>query len=131
MLDVVQVLAEAGGAEPPRLWLVTRGAQAVGERPLPISLAQSPLWGLGRVIAAEHPALACTRIDLDPENGDDAADQLVEEFLGARARTKSPTAAAERWVARLRPVGTQRGRWPGNLRRPALPARNHRSRASR
>ena len=33
-----------------------------------VSLAQSPLWGLGRVIAAEHPELSCTRIDLDPQD---------------------------------------------------------------
>ena len=27
----------------------------------------APLWGLGRVIAAEHPELKCRLIDLDPE----------------------------------------------------------------
>ena len=33
VLDVLHVLAESGGAEPPRLWLVTRGAQAVDNHP--------------------------------------------------------------------------------------------------
>ena len=53
-----------GRRAPPRLWLVTRGAQApVGEAPDP---TQAPLWGLGRVIALEHPELRCTMVDLDP-----------------------------------------------------------------
>jgi acyl transferase domain-containing protein/NADPH:quinone reductase-like Zn-dependent oxidoreductase/acyl carrier protein len=105
VLDVLHVLAESGGTEPPRLWLVTRGAQAVGSRPLPISLSQSPLWGLGRVIASEHPALACTRIDLDPENRHDAADQLVEELLWGRGEDQIAYRGADRWVARLRQLG--------------------------
>jgi acyl transferase domain-containing protein/NADPH:quinone reductase-like Zn-dependent oxidoreductase/acyl carrier protein len=101
VLDVVQVLAESGGVAPPRLWLVTRGAQAVGRRPSPLSLAQSPLWGLGRVIASEHPALACTRVDLDPEDGHEATDQLVEELLWDQGEDQIAYRDAERWVARL------------------------------
>jgi acyl transferase domain-containing protein/NADPH:quinone reductase-like Zn-dependent oxidoreductase/NAD(P)-dependent dehydrogenase (short-subunit alcohol dehydrogenase family)/acyl carrier protein len=105
VLDVLHVLAESGGAEPPRLWLITCGAQAVGSRPLPLSLAQSALWGLGRVIASEHPALACTRIDLDPEDRHDAADQLIEELLWGQGEDQIAYRGAQRWVARLRRVG--------------------------
>ena len=63
--------------------LVAGDPRCPGRRrsPLPLSLAQSPVWGLGRVIAAEHPRLACTRIDLDPEDRRDAADQLAEESV--------------------------------------------------
>lgn len=103
-LDVVHALAEAGGAEPPRLWLVTRGAQAVGAHPLPVSLAQSPVWGLGRVIASEHPVLSCTRVDLDPEDRRDAADQLVEELLFADREDQVAYRDGQRHVARLRPL---------------------------
>jgi NADPH:quinone reductase-like Zn-dependent oxidoreductase/acyl carrier protein len=60
---------------------------------------------LGRVIASEHPALACTRIDLDPENGHDAADQLVEELLWGRGEDQIAYRGAQRWVARLRRLG--------------------------
>ena len=66
VLDVVHALTQTGRAVPPRLWVVTRGAQPIAEIPTPLSLGQAPIWGLGRVIAAEHPELACTRIDLDP-----------------------------------------------------------------
>jgi len=65
LLDVVHALTQQGRAALPRLWAVTRGAQAIPDYPAPLSLGQAPIWGLGRVIAAEHPELACTRIDLD------------------------------------------------------------------
>src|SRR5205085_3786836 len=52
VLDLVHVMAESKSAAQPQLWLVTCGAQAVDEQNSSrVSLAQSPLWGLGRVIA--------------------------------------------------------------------------------
>jgi hypothetical protein len=94
--------ARANPAEPPRLWLVTRGAQATGDHPLSISLTQSPIWGMARVIAAELPALACTRIDLDPENYQEAADQLAEELGWGQSEDQVVYRGGIRHVARLR-----------------------------
>jgi acyl transferase domain-containing protein/acyl carrier protein len=48
-----------------QLFLLSRGAQPIGRRP--VEVAQSALWGLGQVIALEHPELRCRRLDLDPE----------------------------------------------------------------
>src|SRR5262249_18738975 len=48
------------------LFLVTRGAQSVGERAEPSAIAQAPAVGLGRVIAGEYPRLRCKLVDLDP-----------------------------------------------------------------
>ena len=116
-LDIVQAVSGGAGkagdgqpksaagsvhAAPPRLWLVTRGAQAVGENPMAVSLAQSPLWGLGRVIAAEHPELSCTRIDLDPQDRAAAAEQLIAEIRSGQAEDQVAYRAGERRVARLR-----------------------------
>lgn len=62
LLHLVQALAAL--ENPPRLVIVTRGAQdwltagAVA--------AQHALWGLARTIQLEHPELRCTGIDLDP-----------------------------------------------------------------
>lgn len=71
-LYLVQALTTFGG-EAPRLWLVTQGAQpAAGTKPE--AVMQSPLWGLGKVIALEHPELRCVRVDLDPA---DAAGSLA------------------------------------------------------
>jgi len=62
---VVQALAQAGWRNAPRLWLVTRGAQALALEEAP-AVVQAPLWGLARTIALEHAELACSCIDLDP-----------------------------------------------------------------
>ena len=43
---------------------------------LPLNIAQSPIWGLGRVIAQEHPAFWGGLIDLDP-NPDTVADSVL------------------------------------------------------
>ena len=55
VLQLVQELARVERHHFPRLWLITRGAQPAGEETLPLDTAQAPLWGLGRVIAQEHP----------------------------------------------------------------------------
>jgi acyl transferase domain-containing protein/acyl carrier protein len=62
-LSLAQALAES--TPPPRLWLVTRGTQAVAGVGLNAPAAAS-LWGLGRTLALEHPELNCACIDLDP-----------------------------------------------------------------
>lgn len=50
--------------QPPKLWLLTQQAQAVnGEAPQ--QLGQSPLWGLGRVIALEYPQVWGGQCDVD------------------------------------------------------------------
>jgi len=104
VLDVIHAVSESGVAKPPRLWLVTRGAQAVGEDLQPLTLAEAPLWGLGRVIATEHPELSCTRIDLDPADGRQEADQLVEEIWSSQREDQVAYRGSDRLVARLRRV---------------------------
>jgi acyl transferase domain-containing protein/acyl carrier protein len=64
-LHLVQALARAGLEKAPRLWLVTRGAQEITAGEGVASVAQAPLWGLGRVVANEQPHLHCTLLDLD------------------------------------------------------------------
>jgi NAD(P)-dependent dehydrogenase (short-subunit alcohol dehydrogenase family)/aryl carrier-like protein len=60
-----------------RLWLATRGAQAVSESSI-VAPAQSALWGMGRVISVEHPETFGGLIDLDTTND---ADALCREIL--------------------------------------------------
>ena len=86
VLHLVQALASRRMEPAPRLWLVTRGAHAVIKSSAAVHAAMGALWGLGRVIAAEHPELQCQRIDLDPEEQDaDALFELLchEEFKEA------------------------------------------------
>ncbi|GAC1348687.1 MAG: hypothetical protein NVSMB27_17520 [Ktedonobacteraceae bacterium] len=83
VLLLVQELCHTLGSyaalqELPRLWLVTREAQAIGMEP--VAIAQSPLWGLGRVIALEHPEFQCVRVDLESGNGKDEVQSLFQEL---------------------------------------------------
>ena len=76
LVRITRELAEVAG-EPPRLYVVTRGAQTVlaGERP---NLEQAGLRGLLRVIGAEHPHLRPTQIDVDEKTqGKFVAQQLL------------------------------------------------------
>jgi acyl transferase domain-containing protein/NADPH:quinone reductase-like Zn-dependent oxidoreductase/acyl carrier protein/NADP-dependent 3-hydroxy acid dehydrogenase YdfG len=48
----------------PRLFIVTTGSQQVSLDDTELSIEQSPLWGLGRVIFHEFHEFQCTRVDL-------------------------------------------------------------------
>ena len=69
-------------ANPPAMYLVTTGSQAIrpGEMPYPM---QALLWGFGATIALERPELGCVRIDLDPADPSPAA-SLAAELCGPR-----------------------------------------------
>ncbi|HEU5331325.1 MAG TPA: beta-ketoacyl synthase N-terminal-like domain-containing protein [Actinocrinis sp.] len=76
-LGVARVCADlAVRPNPPRLWIVTRGAQSpAGGAP---ASAQAALWGLGRALAMETPAAWGGLVDLDPDLGPDAAPEAVQ-----------------------------------------------------
>ena len=61
-----------GARNSPRLWIVTRGAQRLDPGD-PVTLAQTPLRGLARVLCFEHPELATTIVDIDAEGAGSAA----------------------------------------------------------
>jgi len=75
LLTVTQALGScsfASGAQP-RLILATRGAVLPEtQSPAGLQVAQAPIWGMGRVIALEHPEWRCVRVDLDPQAGVEA-----------------------------------------------------------
>lgn len=85
---------------PPRLWLVTMGAQAVepADGRL-LALDQAPLWGLGRVIALEHPDLWGGLIDL-PSVGTGIT-ALCDELLTSDGEDQVALRAEWRYVLRL------------------------------
>ena len=78
-----------------------RRAVGCGGPELP-QLAQAALWGLGRVIALEHPDLSCVRIDLDPRGGLDQATDLCGELVcDDRSEEEIAFRDGERLVLRL------------------------------
>ncbi|MBV8611798.1 MAG: KR domain-containing protein, partial [Singulisphaera sp.] len=100
-LHLVQAIAEAAGDGPPRLWLVTRGAQPAGPEPAALNVAQAPLWGMGRSISLEHPELWGGLVDLDPDAPAGEAAALAEELLDPDGEDQSAFRRGRRYVARL------------------------------
>jgi acyl transferase domain-containing protein/acyl carrier protein len=94
VLRVLEGAPEPGG----RLWLVTRGAQLVGQGTEQMEPAQAPLWGLGRVAALEHPERWGGLIDLGPEDG---VERLWEELGAAGGEDQVALRGGQRYVARL------------------------------
>jgi acyl transferase domain-containing protein/acyl carrier protein len=102
-LLLVQELARTESPDVPRLWLMTRGAQAAGETGTLSSVAQSPLWGLGRVIAQEHPTFWGGLVDLDPEATprDAEAQQMWEAISVTDGEDQLALRQGRRYVGRL------------------------------
>ncbi|NEQ02898.1 SDR family NAD(P)-dependent oxidoreductase, partial [Moorena sp. SIO3F7] len=102
-LSLVQALVKGGLSTVPRLWLVTSGAQAVPDNhPIIPGVAQSSVWGMGKVISLEHPELNCTCIDLDPEGTiEGQADALFDEIWSEDREDQVAWRGDSRYVARL------------------------------
>jgi NADPH:quinone reductase-like Zn-dependent oxidoreductase/SAM-dependent methyltransferase/acyl carrier protein len=99
LVSLVQGLAKATSGGPVRLWVVTRGAQPV--EPGELTIAQAPLWGIGNVIAQEHPELRCTCIDLDPAAATDEIERLHHTIRLDGLHDRVGFRSGRRHVARL------------------------------
>jgi acyl transferase domain-containing protein/acyl carrier protein len=109
VVNLIQALTLAGWPESPRLWLVTRGAQPAGDhQPESLSVAQSPVWGLGRSIDHEYPELHATGVDLSVDGGPEELRGLFSEIWSDRGETDNRESDValrghRRYVARLEP----------------------------
>ena len=113
VLHLVQALISGHPGVSLPFWLVTRGVQPVDAPPSAESVAQSPLWGLGRVVALEHPELWGGLIDLDPQAPPAEVDDLLHMIRYPDGEDQIALRGRRSYVARL-----QRGTAPtGN--RPA------------
>ncbi|MFB9905996.1 SDR family NAD(P)-dependent oxidoreductase [Allokutzneria oryzae] len=83
----------------PRLFVLTRGAQAV--RSGPVELGGSFVWGLGTVAGLEYPQARCTMIDLaaEPEHGEIEA--VWNELMAPDTEREVALRAGTRFVRRL------------------------------
>jgi len=99
LLECIQVLAAREWNKPPRVWVVTLGAQAVleGESPSP---ALAALWGLAATAAHEYPGWGITRVDLDALT---ALPDLTRELLAGQ---HDPVAlrGGKRFAAQIAPA---------------------------
>ncbi|WP_437275957.1 type I polyketide synthase [Sorangium sp. So ce375] len=107
--------ASAQEGRTPRIFLVTRGAHAVGKGP--VEPGHAAVWGLGRVVAEEHPEHWGGLVDLDPRVApDEAARSLFEALLRDDGEDQVALRGGDRLVPRL-------VRAPSTSRRAAFRAR--------
>ncbi|MFS0518813.1 SDR family NAD(P)-dependent oxidoreductase [Nostoc sp. UIC 10607] len=99
-LHLVQALVKAGFSTPPSLWLVTKGAVPATTQNF-LGAAQSPLWGMGKVITLEHPELNCVRVDLDPYKVGSQVQDLFAEIWSSVSEYEVAFHDGVRRVARL------------------------------
>ncbi|PTL78225.1 type I polyketide synthase [Vitiosangium sp. GDMCC 1.1324] len=99
-LRIVQEVLRLGWRDPPRLWLVTRGAYPVLGSPVTGAL-QASLWGLGRAVGHEHPELRCTCVDLDPSSPLVDVEALGRELAARADDEQVALRAGARFAARL------------------------------
>jgi hypothetical protein len=91
-LHLVQALARHTPTNPPRLWLCTRGAQKADPTDKRLSPLGATVWGLGKVVALEHPELRCTRIDLSPNGAENEIEKLWAALDKRTTKAKWPCA---------------------------------------
>jgi amino acid adenylation domain-containing protein len=87
----------------PRLWVVTRGAQSPFSTAEPPAIAQSPVWGLCRVIGNESPKLRPTLIDLSAQATAEEISSLCAELLLGDQEEEICLRGDQRFVARIEP----------------------------
>ncbi len=99
LVRIVRELPECP-VDPPRLHVVTRGAQTVltGD---PENLEQAGLRGLMRVVAVEHPQLRPTQIDLDEDTD---VERLAQQLLERSDEDETAWRNGQWYTARLSPA---------------------------
>ncbi|MFM0731011.1 SDR family NAD(P)-dependent oxidoreductase [Paraburkholderia sediminicola] len=108
LAQLVRDLAAVAGVMQPQLWIVTRGgapvatpfADAATLRP-----EQAAMWGLGRVLANEHPELSCRLIDLSPACCGAGA-ELARELLSSDGEEEVLLTPHGRYVPRMLPAAS-------------------------
>ncbi len=117
IVALTQALAQTGWAQMPRIWLVTRRAQAVGADPGTVAVEHAPVWGLGRVIGhQEFAGIWGGLVDLDSGSPTGQAALLLEEITSGSGEDQIAFRDGTRHVARLVPSANLTPAMPLSLR---------------
>ncbi len=101
-LDVCKLLTQAELSPSRGMWIVTRNVHPLGgPSDARLSLAQSTVWGLGRVISLEHPHLWGALIDIGTGTVDAAARAVFDEIRGTDGEDQVALRSGARFVPRL------------------------------
>ncbi|ACK67006.1 Beta-ketoacyl synthase [Rippkaea orientalis PCC 8801] len=107
LLYLIQALNTIQTTILPRLWVVTQGT-FVNDPLTKFSIAQTPVWGLGRVIALEYPDLWGGLIDISTQNSEKIVKNLVKELLNPEITSEVALTPEERYVSKLVPYSANR-----------------------
>ncbi|MDA3647984.1 SDR family NAD(P)-dependent oxidoreductase, partial [Saccharopolyspora indica] len=114
-IALVQALGDTGSSA--RLWCATRGAVATGPDDRVTAPAQARLWGLGQVVAQEHPDRWGGLVDLPAELDQRALRRLAAVLAGAAGEDQVALRPSGMFGRRLVPArGTATGTGPDPLR---------------
>lgn len=108
-LNLVKAINDGQWDAVPRFCLVTQGVQPVGGRNDPISVRQSPLWGIGKVISIEHPELNCIRVDMDSSGNKEDVNFLFKELYADEPESEVAFRNGVRYAPRIVPLSTELG----------------------
>lgn len=107
LLHVVQGIVAATPSSLDCVWIVTRGAQEIGEHE--ITACQRALWGIGLTAGLEHPEVKPRHIDLDPGDTSSNTDLLCNELLTEGSDDRVAFRLGRRLVARLSQMPAKKG----------------------
>ncbi|NER47833.1 MAG: alpha/beta fold hydrolase [Symploca sp. SIO1A3] len=101
VLHLLQTLVKDPNSTLPKLWLITRGTQPVLSSTEKLTVATSPLWGLGRTIASEYPQLWGGLVDLDPQGSEDELEILLKQITDSQKEDHLAVRDRKTYVPRL------------------------------
>jgi len=103
-LSLVRALSQFTHWDLPKLWLVTSGVQQIENKEISVNPAQSPLWGIGKVIVLEHPEFFGGLVDLSPDAQKYEFSGLIQELVQPDGENLISLRGDKRYLARLQPV---------------------------
>jgi phthiocerol/phenolphthiocerol synthesis type-I polyketide synthase B len=104
LLYLVQALAKINTNVAPQLWIGTQQAQQVTPNLNQINVAQTPLWGMGQVIALEYPHLWGGLIDFAKQHFSPVS--MIAEMTAKTGEDRVAFRDGKRYIARLMPIST-------------------------
>jgi malonyl CoA-acyl carrier protein transacylase/SAM-dependent methyltransferase len=93
----------------PRLWVVTGPIQPIAGAETNVAVPQSPVWGLGRVIAQEQSGLWGGLVALDSVSPEAAAERMCSRIVSSGNEDQVAIRPEATYVARLKRLGTSDG----------------------
>jgi acyl transferase domain-containing protein/acyl carrier protein/ubiquinone/menaquinone biosynthesis C-methylase UbiE len=103
-LQTIQTVAATDGLVVEDIWLITRSAQWLENRPGSLQVTQSPIWGLSRVAASEYQNMRYRTVDLSTSSQAEIGLLVNELFGGDHAEDEIALHGELRYVRRLVPV---------------------------